>query len=211
MTDIDILAFVDESKKPMRDPATGKVAATGDHYVVAVAIVLSGDAADIRAELRDLLEVVGHDLHYSHMSARRRTVALTGIADISGWDGLVYETATPVPGRRPEQRTRARILSAAFPDLTGVHGVRVVTLETRAAPKKGFHTLDQHDHATWRSLIDRGLVPSGGVIVHGDKAEPLLWVADLVAGARTDYLCGTDRGMYPLIAHRVSHITPVTG
>jgi hypothetical protein len=28
---LDILAFLDESKKPMRDPATGKVAASGDH------------------------------------------------------------------------------------------------------------------------------------------------------------------------------------
>lgn len=211
MTDLDILAFMDESKKPVRDPATGKVSAAGDHYVVAAAIVLKGDMAGIRAQLQDLLEEVGHDLHYSHMSARRRTVALTGIANIWGWDGLVYETATPVPSRRPEQRTRARILTAAFPDLTGVHGVRVVTLETRAAPKKGFYTLDQHDHATWRSLIDRGLVPSGRAITHDDKAEPLLWCADLLAGARSDYLCGTDRGMYPLIAHRVSHITAVDG
>lgn len=209
MTDLDILAFVDESKKPVRDPATGRVSNVGDHYVVAAAIVLKGDAVGIRADLRDLLEEVGHDLHYSHMSARRRRVALTRIAEISGWDGLVYETTTPVPGRRPEQRTRARILTAAFPDLTEVHGVRVITLETRAAPKKGFHTLDEHDHATWRSLTDRGLLPPGRVITHGDKAEPLLWLADLLAGARSDYLCGADRGMYPLIAHRVGHITAV--
>lgn len=87
----------------------------------------------------------------------------------------------------------------------------LVTLETRAAPKKGFHTLDQHDHATWRSLIDRDLVPAGRAIVHADKTEPLLWVADLLAGARSDYLCGADRGLYPLIAHRVSHITAVDG
>ena len=209
MTDLDILAFVDESRKPMRDPATGNVATTGDHYVVAAAIVLSGDAAGMRDELRGLLEEVGHDLHYSQLSAKRRAVALNGIAGIAGWDALVYETAAPVPGRRPERRTRARILTAALPDLTGAHGVRVVTLETRAAPKKGFHTLDQHDHATWRSLVDRGLVPTGRAIAHGDKAEPLLWVADLLAGARSDHLCGADRGMFPLIAHRVSHITTV--
>ena len=145
------------------------------------------------------------------MSARRRATALTGIAEITGWHGLVHETAAPVPFRRPEQRTRARILAAALPNLAGQHGVRVVTLETRAAPKKGFHTLDQHDHATWRSLIDRGLVAHGHALAHGDKTEPLLWIADLLAGARTDHLCGADRGMYPLIAHRVSHITTVAG
>lgn len=211
MTHLDILAFLDESKKPMRDAATGKVAASGDHYVVAAAIVLRGDATTIRSQLRDLLEVVGHDLHYSHMSARRRAAALMGIADIAGWDGLIYETATPVPARRSERRTRARILNAALPDLTGAHGVSIVTLETRAAPKKGFHTLDQHDHATWRSLIDRGLVTNRHTIAHGDKTEPLLWVADLLAGARSDHLCGTDRGTYPLVAHRVSHITTVAG
>ena len=208
---LDILAFLDESKKPMRDPATGKVAASGDHYVVAAAVVLRGDATTIRNELRDLLAVVSHDLHYSQLSVRRRVVALTGIAGIAGWDGFIYETATPVPARRTERRTRARILSAALPDLTGTRGAKIITLETGAAPKKGFHTLDQHDNATLRSLIARGLITGGHTITHGDKAEPLLWVADLLAGARSDHLCGVDRGTYPLIAHRVSRITTVVG
>jgi hypothetical protein len=103
---------------------------------VAAAIVLRGDAATMRSELRDLREEVGHELHYSHLSARRPAVALTGMADVAGWDGLIYETATPVPARRAERRTRARILTAALPDLTGEHGVSIVTLETRAAPRR---------------------------------------------------------------------------
>ncbi len=108
MTDLDILAFIDESKMPRRDAATGNVTASGDDHVVAAAIVLRGDTMRVRNQIRDLLAAVGHDLHYTHMSGRRRSTALAGIAAITDWDGLVYETATAVATRRPEQRTRAR-------------------------------------------------------------------------------------------------------
>ena len=209
MSDLEILAFLDESKKPVRDAETGKVATSGEHYAVAAAIILSGEADKVRFQLRQLLNKVGHDLHYSQLGSRGRVSALTDIATINEWDALIYETSRSVPVQRPERRTRARLLTVAFPELAHRQGVRKITLETRATPVKGFTTLDEHDHATWRSLIDRGLVPPGRVIVHGDKTEPLLWIADLIAGARTDYLCGVDRSMYPLIAHRVTNISVI--
>ena len=211
MSELDILAFLDESNKPMRDAATGRVAPSLGHYVVAAAIVLRGESAAMRTELRSLVGSVGHELHYSALSTRRRTAALTGIAEIDGWEGQLYETRTPLPAHRPEQRTRARILTVALADLTNRRGVRLVTLETRASPKKGFTTLDLNDHAIWRSLLDRGLVPSGRAIAHDDKSEPLLWLADLLAGARSDYVCGAERRMFPLVAHRISRVTAVDG
>lgn len=52
----ELVAFVDEPRKPVRDEATGRVAGEGGHYVVAAAVVLRGDADDCRLALRDLAE-----------------------------------------------------------------------------------------------------------------------------------------------------------
>jgi hypothetical protein len=46
-------------------------------------------------------------------------------------------------------------------------------------------------------------------IAHAGKEEPLLWLADVLAGARTDFLCGVDREMWSLMAHRVSAVVRV--
>jgi hypothetical protein len=207
--DLEIVAFLDESKKPVRDQNTGKVAASGDHYVVAAAIVLSGDTSEIRHHLLKLVENLGHSLHYSEISKVRRPTALEGIVNISGWEGSLYETASPVSVRQPERRTRHRLLSTALADLTRGKGATQVTLESRATPRKGYQALDQHDHMTWRSLLDRELVSSGTTISHTDKSEPLLWIADLLAGVRTDFLCGVDRSLFSRVAHRVTSVTSV--
>ena len=41
---------------------------------------------------------------------------------------------------------------------------------------------------------------------HDDKSEAMLQLPDLVAGARTDHLCGVDRTAFALIANRVEVI-----
>jgi len=35
----DLIAFLDESRKPVRDGRTGRVSGRGDHYVVVAAVV----------------------------------------------------------------------------------------------------------------------------------------------------------------------------
>lgn len=211
MDDLDVVAYLDESRKPVRDPKSGRVSSSGLHYVVAAAMVFHGDVKSISANLSALAMDIGRKLHYSDLGPERQVEVLREVAGMGGWEGLIYETAAPLSNDIPERRTRARILKVALPDLLNRHEVRAVTLETRASPKKGFMQLDQHDHSTWRSLVDLGLIPTDGVLTHGTKSEPLLWVADLVAGARTDHLCNVNRGSYALIGHRVTAITPVAG
>jgi hypothetical protein len=141
--------------------------------------------------------------------AKSRTQALIGLGEIGGWEGIIYQSAQAVPALQPDQRTRARIQRAAFQDLTSLSGVTRIVVETRATARRGFRTLDMHDEATWDSLRKQGLVPLGGELEHGDKTEPLLWIADLLAGSRTDELCRADRGFYTLISHRVQKVVSV--
>ncbi len=47
----ELIAYVDESRKPMRDPATGRVSGAGEYYVLAAAVVLDGDCDDLRTSL----------------------------------------------------------------------------------------------------------------------------------------------------------------
>lgn len=209
--DLDVVAFLDESRKPIRDPQSGRPVASELHYAVAAAMLFRGDLESLRADLVSIARNVGGSLHYADLGPGRRIAALTALGELDGWEGLIYETAVPLSHRIPERRTRARLLGVAFPDLLNRHEVHTITLETRASPQRGFSQLDQHDHSTWQSLVDQGLVPRRRVLTHGDKSEPLLWVADLMAGARTDHLCAVNRGNYAIISHRVTASTPVAG
>jgi hypothetical protein len=210
MDELELLAFLDESNKPVRDPATGKVADSGNRYVVAAAVVLRGEAEPIRNELRALRDRIGYDLHYSDLGRKSRTQALIGLSEIDGWEGAIYETDTAVSIDQSERRTRHLVHRAAFINLTNHMGVTRIVVETRATIRLGFNTLDLQDEASWYSLRKRGLILPDRTMDHADKTEPLLWMAELLAGARTDHLCNVDRGFYPLIAHRIRHVTAVT-
>lgn len=210
-TELDLHAYLDESKKPVRDPSSGRVSGSGYHYAVGAAVVLRGDAQRVREEVRGVAERLDCNLHFSDLSRRLKQEVMSAVGGIDGWEGIVYETRAPVPNRIPERRSRARLLHAAFPDLVATLDVHVVTLETRAAPHKGFEELDRQDHSTWQSLIAKGVLPQGRVLMHRGKDEPLLWIADLLAGARTDDLCAVDRSAFSVIAHRVSRVVRIDG
>lgn len=201
----DLIAFLDESKKPVRDRATGRTTAAGDFYVVAAAIVLEGDLNDIRSELTAIETQLGFDLHYRQLrSQRRRIAAIEAINEIGGWDGYMFETAQPLQARHhSEHHIRAKTLTEAFTHLGAAGGVTQVTLETRSYPKRGFYQLDQKDHQVLQKLLTRKQVPEEFRIRHTDKTEPVLKLADLLAGARSDFLCGVNEEVYARIAHRV--------
>ncbi len=211
VSDDALCGFVDESKKPVRDPRTRKVSTAGEFYVVAAAVVLRGDLDDTRRQLEDLASELGAELHYNELSPARRLQAVDGIAKMGIWDGYLFETAKPFsPRHNSERRARAHTMSAAFRVLGGTEGVQRLVLETRGNPSMGF-TLDEHDHRTLQSLRDKNQVPHALSISHGTKAEPLLWLADVVAGARTDHLCNVNSDVYPLIGHRVRATHQVLG
>ena len=54
-----------------------------------------------------------------------------------------------------------------------------------------------------RKLQRQGAVPNSFRIRHDDKTETILQIADLLAGARSDTLCGVNRETYYRISHRV--------
>ena len=200
-----LIAFLDESKKPVRDRSTGRVATGGDHYyVVAAATVFASDLGDVRAQLSDIEAGLGYKLHYGDLSHKRRVEAIEAVEAIDGWDGYIFETARPLSSRHyTERHVRAKTLIAAFVHMSTEGGVAQVVLETRADPKSGFDILDQHDHQVLQRLLSRKEVPEDLRISHDDKTEKVLQIADLLAGARSDFLCGINVDVYPLIGHRI--------
>lgn len=145
------------------------------------------------------------------MSPTRRRMTVADLTALDHWEALVYESAQPI-GRHSvsDARTRSLILKRAFVDLHWQRGVRRATLETRSQPSKGFVTHDRRDHQVLESLLTEDQVGRSFRITHAGKEEPLLWLADALAGARTDFLCGVDREMWSLMAHRVAAIVRVS-
>lgn len=200
-----LVAFLDESRKPVRDRVSGRPLEGSEHYLVAAAIMFDGDLTRVRKRILRIERDLGFRLHYTSLrKSGRRQAALSAIADIPDWDALIVETARPLPIRNNSERhVRAKVLREALRTLTATHGVAHVVLETRSSPVKGFRQLDEQDHQVLQSLRSRHEVPAALSIDHRGKSEPLLAIADLVAGSRTDALCWADRTAFPIIAHRV--------
>ena len=200
----ELIAFLDESRKPTRNPATGRVDGSGRYYyVVVAAVVLDGDSPNIRLQLERVEAEIGVELHYRDLSTARRVEALKAIDRIDGWDGYVFETARALPDAHyNEHHVRAKVIAEALTHL-GSEGVVEAVLETRAGTKKDFRPLDDKDHQVLRKLQRQGAVPDSFRIRHDDKTEAILQIADLLAGARSDELCGANRETYYRISHRV--------
>lgn len=208
----ELMAFLDESRKPVRSPSTGRATNTSHYYVVAAAMVLAGDVRGARASIKRLEAELGYRLHYADLRSRRRRLeAVEAISHLDGWDGYLFETAGPLTARHfSEHHVRAKILGKAFTDL-GAENVLRVVLETRAHPQRRLDHLDAKDHQVLQRLLSQKAVPADLRIAHADKSEALLTIADVLAGARSDYLCGGDRVPYPLLAHRVRRVNTVFG
>lgn len=197
------VAFLDESRKPIRNPATGRVDRFGRYYyVVAAAVVPGGDSSNLRRQLERVESEIGIELHYRDLSTARRAETLEAIDRIDGWYGYMFETARALTAHYNEHHVRAKVIAEAFTHLS-CEGVVEAVLETRAGPKKDFRPLDNKDHHVLRKLQRQGVVPDSFRIRHADKTEAVLQIADLLAGARSDDLCGVNRETYYRISHRV--------
>jgi len=209
---IDLVAFLDESKKPVRNRATGNVAGTGSFYVVAGVTTFDGEIQALREQITKVEGGLGFELHYGHLrTANRRIRAVEAVATITGWEASVFESAEPIRtnGGGAEHRIRAKALEAAFVYLGTDGGVDRAVLETRSEPSEGFHQLDNKDHSVLQRLVAKDQVPGGFSISHANKDEPLLKLADVVAGARTDLLCGKGDECYAHLSHLVDKIEQV--
>lgn len=206
----ELIAFLDESRKPIRNPKTGRVGEPGRYYyVVAAAVVIDGDSPDIRHQLREVETEVGYPLHYRNLSRTRRIEALEAIDGIDGWDGHLYETARPLPDAGySEHHVRAKVIEQALTHLS-TQGVEEAVLETRAGTNRRFLPLDNKDRDVLHRLQQQGTVPGSFRISHDDKTESILQIPDLLAGARSDWLCDVNREVHARIGHRVHTIRTV--
>lgn len=206
----ELVSFIDESRKPVRDPATGRVAGSGEHYVVAAAVVLRGDVAEIRNQLQEVQLRVGHPLHYQELSPSRQAQALELVDEITDWDGYLFETDRALPSASySEHHVRAKLIERAFGYLDNEVGVRHATLETRGSEGSNFSLLNQKDHDVLRRLQRWEAISTEFQIGHSDKSAGILQICDLLAGARTDLLCTKRPHQFPLISHRVRSIESV--
>lgn len=208
----ELIAFLDESRKPIRNPKTGRVDEPRRHYyVVAAAVVIDGDSPDVRSQLGRVEAGLGYPLHYRELSAARRVEALEAIDRIDGWDGYLYETARPLPDAGySEHHVRAKVVEDALTHLSS-QGVVEAVLETRAGTNRRFLPLDDKDHDVLHRLQQQGTVPDGFRISHDDKTETILRIADLLAGARSDWLCDVNREAHARIGHRIHTIRTAFG
>lgn len=205
MSDSELVAFLDESKKPVRDRGSRRVG-TGDFYVVVSAVVFRGDCDLLRASIRDLELAIGARLHYSDLTQDRRLEAVESLAAIPNWEAFIFENSVAKPASYNEAGLRRLALKAALRKLHGEIGVCDLTLETRSRATGEFRRLDDDDHRTLTRLRSRGEISADVRIRHTDKSEPLLVIPDFVAGARTDQLANKSFAEFPMLAHRVTEI-----
>ena len=132
----ELVAFLDESRKPIRNLATGRVDRFGRYCdVVAAAVVPYGDSSNLRRRLGRVEAEIGIELHYRDLSTARRAEALEAIDRIDGWHGYMFETARALPAHYNEHHVRAKVIVEAFTHLS-CEGVVEAVLETRADPRK---------------------------------------------------------------------------
>ena len=206
----DLVAFIDESRKPVRNPATGDISGLGEYYVVAAAVVLRGDIAKIRNQLQEIRMKVGYPLHYQELSPTRQAKALERVGEITDWDGYLFETDRALPSvSYSEHHVRAKVIERTFGYLDNEVGVRHATLETRGLKGSSFGLLNQKDHDVLHRLQRREAISPDFKIDHFDKSEAILQICDLLAGSRTDWLCAKRPDQFPLISHRIRSIETV--
>jgi hypothetical protein len=159
------MAFADESFR--EDPTEGV-------YVLAAAVLEVRAQQPARELMRRLLgSRRTNKLHWHEMDRLQQKDAAYRVAGIKGFH--VVAVGAPVPRRRQE-RARATCLTALVGELHGF-GVQHLLIEARSA------NLNRRDVATVQGA--RFALPKGNHFrvdhVPG-SAEPLLWVADVVAG-----------------------------
>ena len=162
----DLIAFLDESRKPVRDGRTGRVSGQGDHYVVVAAVVLAADADDCRSLIRAAATdaEATRKPRWKLMSPTRRRMAVARLTELDHWDAIAYETARPIRNRRvSDAKARSLILRRAFADLHWQRGVRRATLETRSKPSEGLSpTTGETTRYSNRCCLNTKSIPHSG-------------------------------------------------
>ncbi len=176
-------------------------AATGGYYVIAAAAFAPNALDTAREVLLDLYGRRDGKLHWNEMAPVRQRAAVKRLAELEALHLVVV--GGPVPPRRQE-RARARCLHQLVLELHG-YGIERLLLESRT------RVLNARDITTVQGA--RFALPKGSrfVIDHiPGPAEPLLWAADLVAGAVGAHRQG-DPECRDLLEHCVYELDVDTG
>jgi hypothetical protein len=176
-----VIALIDESIRFADRPT---------HYVVA-AVMFAGEPSAIRTRIA---MVVSQDpdrsrpFHWATEGTRARQAMVQCAHAINAvvHTGIYYPT-----GRRDQEQARAILLAdVLLPQLLNA-GVTELLIESRDNHRGRLGAQDARDLQTIRNYLRpwRGSPTFSWV----GKDEPLLWIADAVAGAAREHADGTDR------------------
>lgn len=177
----NLVAVVDESSP--------QNTAGGITYVVAIAAVFEPTRA-----IADLSRLFVADRRRPFHWEREGTVARTRIIEIAAEAGVVASAHYSHVGRRGQAQARRSILARLAVDIAA-DGVDHLIIEASDAATIG------RDR---RVLLD-SFRQAGGVPFTYDwrsKAEPLLWIADAIAGAVAEYVVGKDATWWEMLSAR---------
>lgn len=156
------VAYVDES-----------IRTTEGVYILAAAVVDEPDRDKARDQLTRLSQR-GMPFHWRLERPQRRSEAIDLVRDLSSLHLVVV--GAPVNPRRQERARRQCIETLLY--YLEAAGTGHVLLETRNA------TADRRDIATVDQCRARGVISHAIRVDHARPSEePLLWLADIVAGA----------------------------
>jgi hypothetical protein len=152
----------------------------GIYYVVTAAVLL-GEEVDARGALSELLPAGRRRAFHWHTEGRTTREAMMGCIDRLG---VVAHVCVHYPtGRRRQEAARG----AAFEELLPVlidDRVDHLIIESRAAAQDG------RDKHTILEILRRTETTSALSYEWRGKGEPLLWIADAIAGSVRDHLLG---------------------
>lgn len=175
-----MIAYVDESVPEMSN---------GLCYVVAAAVLVHNDHAQAREKIRKLLLPGQARFHWTSERAERRFAMLELVAAL---DVMAIVQASFPCGRKRQNQARRSCLTSLLGDLAS-HQVGQVVIEHR--DEAG----DRLDRQTFVAAKHGGIAE----VAYGFRAgadEPLLWVADAIAGAVSGHLAGWTSTYYERLA-----------
>jgi len=167
-------AYVDESQSNQAtDPGV---------YLFAAALVHDDQAEAIRTRFETMRRPGGLKLHWYDASEKTRRNVMRTVADIEAMHVIVIRTSAG--GVAPERQRRKCLEHLAF-QLAHTYDVRTIVAEARD-PKA-----NNKERAWWQRQCDNSQIPADMRLEYAvGKDEPLLWIADAVAGAHVAHRTG---------------------
>jgi hypothetical protein len=170
-------------------------AAAGVYYVVGVAVVLN--ATDVTGKVRSLIEHRTNPIHWMREgpAMRSRIVELLGEVVVGAtirWSSV---------GRRGQLSLRSDLLGSVA-RWAAAEGVDHLVIESAD------DAINMRDRQTLGRLLRDNVDMRSFHYDHRSKAEPLLWLADALAGAVGDHLIGKDSAAYERLVE-LGVISPV--